>query len=62
MTLQEAQDQIFELANRLKNTFQKHLTQYYLEEIMQISHLQKKKKATSTWQAFVSKEVKAINN
>ncbi|KAG6839858.1 hypothetical protein C0991_011012 [Blastosporella zonata] len=60
--LQEAQNQIFELANGLKNTFQKHSTQYYLEEIMQVSRLQKKKKATSAWQAFVSKEVKAIND
>ncbi|KAG6850241.1 hypothetical protein C0991_010549, partial [Blastosporella zonata] len=62
VALQEAQEVVVELANKLRDNFQKHSAQYYLEDIMQISRWAKKRKATSAWQAFISKEVKAIND
>lgn len=60
--LMEAQTEVQKLADDLREKFGKHSSQYYLEEIMQISRLQKKRKVTGAWNAFVSMEVKHMNS
>lgn len=59
--LQAAHAELWRIAEGLRNEFQKHSTQYYMEEITQISRLQKKQKIAGAWNAFVSKEVKRMN-
>ncbi|RDB30730.1 hypothetical protein Hypma_005885 [Hypsizygus marmoreus] len=60
--LRDAHDQVFSLAEGLRSCFQKHSTDYYLEEIMQGSRLKKNHKNAGSWNAFVSMEVKRIND
>ncbi|KAG6848320.1 hypothetical protein H0H93_001197 [Arthromyces matolae] len=62
VALQTAQDSMLALAEGLRKEFGKHSVQYYLEELVQMSRLQKKKKKTGSWQAFVSQEVTAAND
>ncbi|KAG6875652.1 hypothetical protein C0992_002942 [Termitomyces sp. T32_za158] len=59
--LKEAQDQVHVLAEGLQVQFQKHSVNYYYEEIMQMSRLQKKRKKSGTWNAFVSIETQQMN-
>lgn len=60
--LLNAQTEVQQLADGLRERFGKHSSQYYLEEIVQISRLQKKRKVTGAWNAYVSMEVKRINS
>ena len=60
--LQNAQEEVRKLGEQLRSKFGKHTIQYYIEEIMQISRLQKKQRRAGAWNAFVSKEVKRLND
>ncbi|KAG6894846.1 hypothetical protein C0992_004329 [Termitomyces sp. T32_za158] len=59
--LSEAQDQVHVLAEGLHARFQKHLVEHYYQEIMQTSRLQKKRKKSGPWAAFVSMETRRMN-
>ncbi|RDB25797.1 hypothetical protein Hypma_006603 [Hypsizygus marmoreus] len=62
VALQEAREAVDNIADDLYKQFHKHSKQYYKEEVMQISRLQKTQKNAGPWNAFVSKEVKRIND
>lgn len=59
--LQNAQNEVVKLGEKLRAQFQKHTVSYYIEEIIQVSRRQKVKKDVGPWNAFVSMEVKRIN-
>ena len=60
--LEDCRRVIEDQAKALRKQFGLYSVQYYKEEIMQHSRLDKKRKEAGRWQAFVSKETKAINN
>ena len=60
--LEHCRKVIKDQAKALREQFGLHSVQYYKEEIMQHSRFDKKRKEAGRWQAFVSKETRAINN
>ncbi|KAF8066019.1 hypothetical protein FPV67DRAFT_1418617 [Lyophyllum atratum] len=60
--LQEKHADLLKHAEDLHRRFGKHSVDYYMQEIMQVSRLQKKKKSSGSWNAYVSLEVKRMNS
>ncbi|KAG6852475.1 hypothetical protein C0991_011675 [Blastosporella zonata] len=59
--LRDSHVEIVGMAEKLRQQFGKHSLEYYLQELMQTSRVNKKGKQTGHWNAFVSQEVKRRN-
>ncbi|GBE88966.1 hypothetical protein SCP_1403740 [Sparassis crispa] len=59
--LQEARDEISKQAERLRDVFGSHTTEYYYKEIMQATRLMWKKRKANRWNVYLRKEVQRKN-
>ncbi|KAL6300789.1 hypothetical protein BKA93DRAFT_739817 [Sparassis latifolia] len=59
--LQEARDEISKQAERLRDVFGSHTTEYYYKEIMQATRLVSKKRKANCWNTYLCKEVQRKN-
>jgi hypothetical protein len=60
--MQKAQDVMLEEAKKLRELFGGHSVEWYFQEIMQRSHVTKKKRKVTLWNAYLQQEVKRIND
>ncbi|KAG6819388.1 hypothetical protein H0H93_012294 [Arthromyces matolae] len=60
--LRDCHSEIAHMAEKLRQRFGKHSVDYYLQELMQTSRVNKKYKESGHWNAFVSQEAKRIND